>query len=137
MHPILALTTLAGLATALPATGTTPTAALSPVIHPRGACQSRYTTHDYCHWFCSDCTRGGGRDWGCIQLICVEGCKAAIGYDNGGECKSHWNDGGTWAFKCTHGSDGTFGMSRWKMKEMGLNCWGGGGAAGEEFWCQC
>ncbi|KAK4447305.1 hypothetical protein QBC34DRAFT_382260 [Podospora aff. communis PSN243] len=107
MHPILALSALATLAAAIPTDASTPTT-FSPLLHPRGACQSRYTTHDYCHWFCSDCNRGSGKDWGCIQLICVEGCKAAVGYDNGGECKSHWNDGGTWAYKCTHGSGGTF-----------------------------
>jgi hypothetical protein len=134
MRAVLALTSLAVLATALPETHLN---TAHPSLNRRDSCQSRYTTHDYCHWFCSDCSPGSGKDLGCQPLICVEGCKAAVGYDNGGECRSHWNDGHTWAFKCTHGSGGTFGMSRWKMKEMGLNCWGGSGAAGEEFWCQC
>jgi hypothetical protein len=75
---------------------------------------------------------GSGRDLGCIPLICIEGCKAAVGYDNGSECKSHWNDGKTWAFMCTHGSGSAFGMSRWKMTEM-YNCCGGAEGRGRSF----
>lgn len=136
MHPILVLT-ITTLATAFPTEGAPSTSNSPPTLTKRGSCQSRYTTNNYCHWFCSDCTPGGPGDLGCIGFLCVDGCKAAVGYDNGGECTSHWNDGNTWAFKCTHGSSGTFGMSRWKMREMGFNCWGGNGGAGEEFWCNC
>ena len=126
---------LATLAAALPAVDNPEHA-----LEPRGACKTKYTTGDYCGWFCSDCNsprrpRLGGIDIGCVGALCISGCQTAIGYD--GQCTSHWNDGSTWAFKCSHSSSGTYGMSRWKLKEMGFNCWGDNKGAGEEFWCSC
>lgn len=136
MRATIPLAWLITLGAALPTTSDVANPLANPLTPRAGKCDTTYKTGDYCEWFCSDCKgTKSPKSVGCVNGLCVSGCMTAIGYN--GYCTSHWNDGNTWAFKCTDSSSGTWGMSRWKMKEMGLDCWGGNGGAWEEFWCLC
>ena len=117
-NPGILILALAATPTVIAAAIGGPADVAAVTILPRGTCPKELTNYNHCVNYCQSCIAN------CWHTLCVDGCMAAVK----GKCTSHWNDGGTWAYRCNGDMDG------YKLQKMRMNCWGD---MKGEFWCQC